>query len=114
VTEWWDVVPFKDLIQEAQKLIGVYFFRVKGIPRKIKVTVKEYSTGDYLGTTDCQIQNPSQASPYRHSSPSPTAEDAVQKALTGIIWYLPKDLEELEKTLVVFDDGEKCFCQVED
>jgi hypothetical protein len=107
-------MPYEDLIEEPEKVIEVYSCRIRSIPRRIRVTIEKSSADSYLGTTDCKIQNPCQATPYRNSNTSLTAEDAFRKAITGITWYLPPDSEKLKETLVIFDDGEKHYCQVED
>jgi hypothetical protein len=103
-------MDWKEIFKEhglngGRKLCAQYDFSIeKAHSPTIKIFVWELWNGSFYATTDHEIQNPGQGSPYRELNPHSTEEEALENAISAIKMFLKRPYDDIKFIPVLFND----------
>lgn len=95
----WIGLQEMDRVEEISRVADVFYVCYKRAPRDLKIEVREYASGKYMGFANYKIWGPKQATPYISLHLQDSVEDALNDAIDGIRMF---DNEKIPNKLLFF------------
>lgn len=95
----WTGLQEMDQVEEISRVADVFYVCYKRAPSDLKIEVREYASGNYIGIANYKIWGPRQATPYISRHLQNSVEEALNDAINGIIMF---DNQEIPNKLLFF------------